>query len=86
VSCFAVLCCAVLCCAVPCHGCSCVQAIGRCIRHRLDYGAILLVDERFKEPRNQTSLSKWVRGTIRPAATTQVGPYTRSWTDTGTDN
>jgi hypothetical protein len=56
----------VLCCLSP-------QAIGRCIRHRLDYGAILLVDERFKEPRNQTSLSKWVRGTIKPAATTQVG-------------
>jgi hypothetical protein len=53
---------------LPCS----LQAIGRCIRHRLDYGAILLVDERFKEPRNQTSLSKWVRGTIKPAATTQV--------------
>lgn len=25
------------------------QAVGRCIRHRFDYGAILLVDERFKQ-------------------------------------
>lgn len=56
--------CAVLCCAV--------QAIGRCIRHRLDYGAILLVDERFKEGRNQTSLSKWVRGSIKPCPSTQL--------------
>lgn len=60
---------------MPCHVLWCAQAIGRCIRHRLDYGAILLVDERFKEPRNQTSLSKWVRGTIKPAVTTQV----RGW-------
>jgi len=56
--------CAVLRCAV--------QAIGRCIRHRLDYGAILLVDERFKEGRNQTSLSKWVRGSIKPCPSTQL--------------
>eukprot|EP00775_Hariotina_reticulata_P010851 gene10851-11005_t len=35
------------------------QAVGRCIRHKLDYGAILLVDERFRQPRNQSSLSKW---------------------------
>lgn len=72
----------VLCCVMPCLV---SQAIGRCIRHRLDYGAILLVDERFKEPRNQTSLSKWVRGTIRPTPTTQVGPSTQATgTCTGT--
>jgi Fanconi anemia group J protein len=35
------------------------QAIGRCIRHRLDWGAILLVDDRFRQPRNQKSLSRW---------------------------
>ena len=35
------------------------QAIGRCLRHRLDYGAIILVDERFKQPRNQQHLSRW---------------------------
>eukprot|EP00891_Asterochloris_glomerata_P003472 jgi/Astpho2/3472/e_gw1.00055.1.1_t len=35
------------------------QAIGRCIRHRLDYGAILLIDERFQQPRNQLNLSRW---------------------------
>ncbi|WIA10207.1 hypothetical protein OEZ85_010410 [Tetradesmus obliquus] len=47
------------------------QAVGRCIRHRLDYGAILLVDERFRQPRHQACLSKWVRGAIGPASNTQ---------------
>lgn len=35
------------------------QALGRCIRHRLDWGAILMVDDRFKLPRNQRMLSRW---------------------------
>ena len=37
------------------------QAIGRCIRHVADYGAIILADERFGEPRARASLSAWVR-------------------------
>lgn len=40
------------------------QAIGRVIRHRSDYGGILLLDERFGETRNQLGLSKWVRPRI----------------------
>ena len=35
------------------------QAIGRCIRHRADYGAIMLFDERFRQPRYQKNLSRW---------------------------
>lgn len=35
------------------------QAIGRCIRHRGDWGAIFLVDERFKQPKYQRGLSRW---------------------------
>lgn len=35
------------------------QAVGRCIRHRLDYGAVILIDERFQQPRNQMHLSRW---------------------------
>lgn len=35
------------------------QALGRCIRHKNDWGAILLVDERFKNPRHHQSLSRW---------------------------
>jgi len=37
------------------------QAIGRVIRHRADYGAILFLDSRFSEARNQQGISKWIR-------------------------
>ena len=42
------------------------QALGRCIRHKADWGAILLVDDRFgKIPKYVNQLSKWVRTSIR---------------------
>ena len=34
------------------------QAMGRVIRHRFDYGSILLLDARFKEKRNQEGMCK----------------------------
>ncbi|XP_046829965.1 Fanconi anemia group J protein homolog isoform X1 [Vespa crabro] len=37
------------------------QAIGRCIRHRNDWGIVLLVDERFQAPSNINYLPKWVK-------------------------
>lgn len=37
------------------------QAIGRVIRHRQDYGAILFLDSRFSESRHQQGVSKWIR-------------------------
>ena len=37
------------------------QAVGRVIRNKSDYGAVLLLDSRFGEERNQQGLSKWVR-------------------------
>ncbi|KAL9647262.1 hypothetical protein ABK040_012614 [Willaertia magna] len=38
------------------------QAVGRCIRHRHDYGAIILIEERLqKNPRTVQSFSKWIR-------------------------
>ncbi|XP_056362845.1 Fanconi anemia group J protein isoform X1 [Oenanthe melanoleuca] len=39
------------------------QALGRCIRHRNDWGALILVDDRFKNNPNKyiTGLSKWIR-------------------------
>ncbi|CEP01375.1 hypothetical protein PBRA_001981 [Plasmodiophora brassicae] len=37
------------------------QSIGRVIRHRLDYGAVILVDARYQRPDVKRSLSKWVR-------------------------
>lgn len=41
------------------------QALGRCIRHRKDWGAIILLDQRFEAHRNVTQLSKWVRSRVR---------------------
>ena len=35
------------------------QAVGRVIRHRQDWGAVLLLDSRFQQPRSQQQLSKW---------------------------
>ena len=42
------------------------QALGRCLRHRNDFGSVLLIDERFKNPRVQAGLSKWLRGRLQP--------------------
>lgn len=42
---------------------ACNQAIGRVIRHRHDYGAVLLLDHRFAEIRNRDGLSKWLVST-----------------------
>jgi hypothetical protein len=38
--------------------------LGRCIRHRHDWGAILLLDERFTSEKILNGLSKWVRQRI----------------------
>ncbi|XP_053949811.1 regulator of telomere elongation helicase 1 homolog [Anastrepha ludens] len=49
------------------------QAIGRVIRHRHDYGAILLCDVRFAQPNQVSQLSKWVRGHL--GATPKSVPF-----------
>ena len=41
------------------------QALGRCIRHRNDWGSIMLVDARFSENSYLGSLSKWAREKAR---------------------
>uniref|UniRef100_A0A674KC95 DNA 5'-3' helicase n=1 Tax=Terrapene triunguis TaxID=2587831 RepID=A0A674KC95_9SAUR len=43
------------------------QALGRCIRHKKDWGALVLVDDRFRSNPNKyiTGLSKWVRQQIQ---------------------
>ncbi|GMI91400.1 hypothetical protein like AT1G20720 [Hibiscus trionum] len=41
------------------------QALGRCIRHRYDYGAIILLDWRFQDEKNRAYISKWLRPSIR---------------------
>ncbi|POM60773.1 DEAD2 domain containing hypothetical protein [Phytophthora palmivora] len=37
------------------------QALGRCIRHRRDYGAVILIDSRHRNNIHGNSLSKWMR-------------------------
>ncbi|KAL6601612.1 hypothetical protein ACP70R_044832 [Stipagrostis hirtigluma subsp. patula] len=41
------------------------QAAGRCIRHKFDYGGIILIDERYQEDRNLVYISKWLRNAIK---------------------
>ncbi|XP_010400637.1 Fanconi anemia group J protein isoform X2 [Corvus cornix cornix] len=43
------------------------QALGRCIRHRNDWGALILVDDRFRNNPTKyiTGLSKWIRQQIQ---------------------
>ncbi|CAK7270402.1 ATP-dependent DNA helicase chl1 [Sporothrix epigloea] len=38
------------------------QSIGRAIRHRGDYAAIVLLDQRFRSPRIRARLPAWIRG------------------------
>ncbi|XP_077168830.1 Fanconi anemia group J protein isoform X2 [Paroedura picta] len=43
------------------------QALGRCIRHKRDWGALILVDDRFRRNPNKyiAGLSKWIRQQIQ---------------------
>lgn len=41
------------------------QAVGRVIRHRHDYGAIIFCDERFTQPHRQSQVSKWIQPHIK---------------------
>ncbi|XP_075709107.1 Fanconi anemia group J protein [Rhinoderma darwinii] len=46
------------------------QALGRCIRHKNDWGALILVDDRFRSnPKYITGLSKWVRQLVQHHST-----------------
>ncbi|XP_059049818.1 Fanconi anemia group J protein homolog [Achroia grisella] len=40
------------------------QAVGRCVRHSADWGAVLLVDARFQQPYFTKHLSGWVRNLL----------------------
>eukprot|EP01114_Cavostelium_apophysatum_P012798 TRINITY_DN2954_c0_g2_i1.p1 TRINITY_DN2954_c0_g2~~TRINITY_DN2954_c0_g2_i1.p1 ORF type:complete len:866 (+),score=174.26 TRINITY_DN2954_c0_g2_i1:149-2746(+) len=41
------------------------QALGRCIRHANDYGAIILLDERYQQKDHVGSLSRWIRANLK---------------------
>ncbi|XP_065934696.1 Fanconi anemia group J protein homolog isoform X1 [Magallana gigas] len=59
------------------------QALGRCIRHRKDWGAIILVDNRFVRNQNKVQgLSKWVRRKVHTyqtfdSAITSIDKFTK---------
>ncbi|KAF2274786.1 DNA repair helicase [Westerdykella ornata] len=48
------------------------QCVGRAIRHRGDYAAILMLDSRYASPRIQAKLPKWIRGSLANAAGVQA--------------
>ncbi|KAJ1782643.1 hypothetical protein LPJ59_006758, partial [Coemansia sp. RSA 2399] len=41
------------------------QALGRCLRHKMDWGAIILLESRFSHPWNVSQLSKWIRNYVQ---------------------
>ena len=41
------------------------QAVGRVIRHRHDWGAVILCDERFGQTSNMAQLSRWMRHLVK---------------------
>lgn len=55
------------------------QAMGRVIRHRRDYGAIILCDERFRTDSTRRHLSKWLRDgvTVQPTYGAAAASLTR---------
>lgn len=50
------------------------QAIGRVIRHKDDYGAILLCDNRFNQQRQKNQLSSWIQGHLMGSQPAGFGP------------
>ena len=40
------------------------QAVGRAIRHRNDFGAVFLLDERFSSAKNVANLPLWIRSDV----------------------
>lgn len=41
------------------------QAVGRCLRHSNDYGAIYLLDSRFSNESTKQNLSRWIRSSVQ---------------------
>ncbi|KAF2994256.1 ATP-dependent DNA helicase chl1 [Curvularia kusanoi] len=48
------------------------QCVGRAIRHKGDYAAILMLDKRYGSERIQKKLPTWIRGSLLPGASSQV--------------
>lgn len=41
------------------------QALGRCIRHQRDWGAIIMIDSRLRQNSSLNNISKWLRQVLR---------------------
>lgn len=52
------------------------QAMGRCLRHVRDFGAVVLLDERYAQPDHQRQLSRWCRDALHVRGT--LGDLTAS--------
>lgn len=48
------------------------QALGRCVRHRHDYGSIVLLDARFRSPHMLKHLPAWILGAMRTESDSHV--------------
>jgi Rad3-related DNA helicase len=48
------------------------QAVGRCIRHKNDYGAVVFLDRRFRDRALDKELSKWIRGQTKNLLSVQT--------------
>jgi hypothetical protein len=51
--------------------------MGRCIRHKNDYGAIILMDERYSKVQNQKSLSRWYAHLLQRSIALMLDSYNR---------
>ena len=51
------------------------QAVGRVIRHKNDWGAIFLMDDRFLSDHQSSQLSKWVKSDLRSYPKVQQGGH-----------
>ncbi|EPS66374.1 hypothetical protein M569_08402, partial [Genlisea aurea] len=62
------------------------QAVGRVIRHRHDYGAIIFCDERFGHSKRQSQISSWIRPYVKsyPNFGDVVFSLTRFFRESGT--
>ena len=47
------------------------QAIGRVVRHKNDYGIVVLFDNRYSEPRHADLISNWAKPSLIKCSTMQ---------------
>lgn len=47
------------------------QAIGRVVRHKLDYGIVVLLDFRYSDSRHSSLISKWAQPSFSRCTTSQ---------------